>query len=296
MTARRIRQAALAAAVTCLLGGCDAGSNRPPSAPVITASDTLVESGDRVQLAATSIDPDGDPISWFWHATGGAFNVTTASAVVWTAPAVSGTQSFTVTAEARDAEGLASSSSIAVTVAASGNGVGGEVIIGTNHDSDWPPFQGDPYDYYRLQVLYLASEINHNGRITKVSIMPAPGGTGGYYNGFALYLAEVSREELKSGFKENYEGQEPALVYQSASLGYPDGADTWYDFDLFSSFDYDTTGNLLVEFVWKGGTGGSVPTYGFETSNHRSNGTPYEDAADGEPSRWALYLKLTFGG
>ena len=92
------------------VSGCQE-ANDPPSTPVITPSTTVVGTGQQVTLKASASDPDGDPITYDWQATGGSFNVASGySAVIWTSPTISGT--YTITVEAKDTHGDSSAGSI----------------------------------------------------------------------------------------------------------------------------------------------------------------------------------------
>ena len=91
------------------VAGC-AEANDLTSTPVITPSTTVVEAGQQVTLEALASDPDDDRITYDWQATGGSFNVKSGSVVTWTSPTESGT--YTITVEAKDAQGASSAGSI----------------------------------------------------------------------------------------------------------------------------------------------------------------------------------------
>ena len=276
-----------------IFGGCD--GNNPPSTPEITASDTLVESGAQVMLEATSLDPDQDFVYWKWEGEG-TFSSTTDYTVIWTAPEVVDTQVFTLTATASDKKDASSSSSIDITVVPKKIPTEVfEVILGDSSDFRSPPFYYNlEEDFYRYQVLYLGSEIDSQGRITRISIMSPVEILQGGYHSFALYLVAVDADTVVANFEDNYGGANPMLALHSQSITYPEAKDTWFDFDLSSGFDYNPTKNLLVEFYWKGSTGVTVPSWGFATAQPRSNGSQFEDAVEGAPDNWTLYVKLGF--
>jgi len=98
-----------------LASGCGMfGFNRPPSTPSITASDTSVKAGETVSLTVHSEDPDGDSLRYSWSSTGGQFDTTSGSSVVWTAPQEEGVYQITVTVS--DGHGGAATGSISITV------------------------------------------------------------------------------------------------------------------------------------------------------------------------------------
>jgi hypothetical protein len=92
----------------------------PDHGPIVTSisvSNVAPRSGDAVDVAATAIDPDGDPITWSWSATctpgpSGSFASPSAASTVWTA-AAPGACTLTATALAR---GLGASLSAHVVV------------------------------------------------------------------------------------------------------------------------------------------------------------------------------------
>ncbi len=275
-----------------ILGSCER-PNQPPSTPLVVATDTLVTSGSQVGLSATATDPDGDVLFWEWHSTAGSFADSSNASTVWTAPTVSDTQLCHLMVKASDGRGGESSAQTDITVIPSGSG-SFTVIIGGKVETDWVPFDGSAFDFYRFQALYQAHEINHEGTIVKLSLMPVTG-EAGIFNNFRMYMLEVSRDSLESGFSANYEGQPPRSVFYSPSLSYGGAPDQWFDFVLSSPFAYDNTRNLLIEFTWKVDNGKSVKSYAYSApSSARSNASQYEDASDGLLSSRLLYLMLTF--
>lgn len=268
--------------------------NQPPSTPVIEASDTTVKAGSEVFLIADSDDPDADPLYWKWHAESGTFNIDDAYTTVWTAPLVDDTSHVTVNAEASDNHGNKASSDIVLTVYPRSASSGVEVIVGEKAVEDSALFDGASYGSYRWQGLYYGSEIMKSGVIEKIAFMPSMSANA-VFNNLMIYMIEVEREELEANFQKNYEGGGPELVFFSSSIDYPASTDSWFGFDLSSSFDYDSTKNLLVEISWLTGNGSAVRNWGFGTvSKYRSTGSQFEDALDGLKKETVPYLRLSF--
>jgi hypothetical protein len=226
----------------------------------------------------------------------GSFNSLTDAAVAWIAPDVPDTQSLTLTVTADDHNGGQSSGSVDITVYPREiTGDTFDVTTGSKEDFRDPPFYYYiDEDFYRYQVLYPDSEIDSSGRIYRISIMSPVSSRKGSYQNFRIYMTAVDREELTSSFEDNYEGQQATLVYQAQSVTYPESMDEWFDFNLANSFEYDPGENLLIEFYWKGSSGVTIPTYGYETEGFHSCGSQYEDAVDGNPDTWGVYIKLGF--
>lgn len=71
--------------------------NFPPEIVSVTAAPSPVEPGGVVDLAVTASDPDGDPLTYDWTATDGAFGDPTAATTTWTAPVLEGDYGITIT-------------------------------------------------------------------------------------------------------------------------------------------------------------------------------------------------------
>jgi len=112
--------------------------NNPPTTPTIISSTTTVESEGTVNLTASASDPDNDPLTYTWSATGGSFNTTSGASVVWTAPAVSDTQQYTITVEVQDDKGASASNSVNITVTSGGVGLVWEENFESYVAGSWP--------------------------------------------------------------------------------------------------------------------------------------------------------------
>ena len=89
----------------------------PNRLPTVTASCTpcVVAPGGSVRLTATASDEDGDPVTYSWSGTRGAFTGPTDESVAhWTAPAELGTE--TISVEVRDGRDGSASAEVAVEV------------------------------------------------------------------------------------------------------------------------------------------------------------------------------------
>ncbi len=298
-------------------------TNDPPSTPMITASSMTVAAGQEVNLQAIATDPNGDPITYLWQATGGSFNSTSGNAVVWGSPNVEGT--YTITVDAKDSHGASSSSSInniniSVTsntggtgIIPSGNGgtvnpggnTGGnspkevEIVVGNKEDKIWGPFPAGHRDYGLTQYLYYPNEIGMAGQVVRIATMTVAHYEKTYTN-TKIYMNMVNRDELESVAMDNYEGPKPAplTIMPSIQYGGKDNADKWNEFSLTTPFEYDGSSNLLVTFETSGDKNdpGSTSSYAFNTKvdPNRNLELTAADKATAIPHKGALYLKMVF--
>ncbi len=116
--ARRVLAPAALAAALALAAGCGSDNptaprNRAPRVERIVTTPSSVVRGGEARVVALAGDPDGDPITVRWTATGGTFSDTTATSTTWTAPDTAGLYVLSVTV--RDAE-LAVTDTVSIAV------------------------------------------------------------------------------------------------------------------------------------------------------------------------------------
>ncbi len=278
-----------------LLPGClTTSGNKNPDTPVITASATEVDAGATVNLSVTCTDPDGDAVTFTWCADGGAFDATSGAAVVWTAPNVTVTDTFTITVTADDGNSGLAQATVQIIVNP-GSSSGFAVVVGDSSINNWLPFQGGPADSCRAQHLYYASDVNHTGLINTLSLMPSLMAQG-TFNNLEIHICPTTKDTLEATFDNNYTGNTPTLVYSAASqvYGRTGERDYWHDFVLDTKYDY-TGGNFIVEFRWAGDDGHSVSSHAFTTAgvyrevSHHKLGNP-----TGLTHMQAMYMKVTY--
>jgi hypothetical protein len=71
-------------------------SNAAPVIDAIALSTTSVLPGGTVSVSVTAHDPNGDPLTYSWSATGGSFDDSSSTSPVWTAPGTGGTQTLSL--------------------------------------------------------------------------------------------------------------------------------------------------------------------------------------------------------
>jgi hypothetical protein len=87
--------------------------NTSPYFTALVASTGRTVPGGRVDLLAAATDPDGDPLTYTWSATGGSYDGTaTGASAIWTAPPTEG--SYTLTVEVADGRGGRGTSALTI--------------------------------------------------------------------------------------------------------------------------------------------------------------------------------------
>ncbi len=166
-----------------------------------------------------------------------------------------------------------------------------EVIIGTPVIGNYIPFWGQSYDACRFQVLFLQSEINNAGRIIKFAFQPSTSNSG-TYNNFRFYFCHTNVTQLSTVFNDNYGGNTPELMIDSASFTVGGPANQWLEWPV--SFNYNNTLNLLVEIRWRTDGGVGVPMWRTsEAVPRRVYNMTDDNATSGTTQNTSNYVKLT---
>lgn len=111
-------------AVVVVLFVVDSGPpNQAPTISSLVPTSASVPPGGGTTVTCTATDADGDPLTYYWSASGGVIpSGSSGSSVTWTAPATEGTYSIQVTAE--DGRGGSATRDVIVTVE--------EVVVNNN--------------------------------------------------------------------------------------------------------------------------------------------------------------------
>jgi hypothetical protein len=127
------------------------------------------------------------------------------------------------------------------------------------------PGRGNTNPFYatraamRYQCMWLQSEINEPGPITKIefkfhSYIGTPPST---FEGYQVILCHSSKDKLTTNFKANYDFKTPRTVYEGP-LTIPAGLnqDEWFTVCTpTATFSYNNKNNMLMEVVWTEATG-----------------------------------------
>lgn len=133
----------------------------------------------------------------------------------------------------------------------------------------------------RYQVVALASEMSGPMTIESVAWQRGTGGSpSGTYNSFRLYMGYCSSDQLGATFDDNYVPGSRTLVYETPSQTMSADPDQWMVIPLDTPFEYDGTGNLVLELQWTGGVN-MFYTYWWETGAGRSVMAGTADAQTG---------------
>jgi hypothetical protein len=142
--------------------------------------------------------------------------------------------------------------------------------------------------------LFLQSEINLAGQVIKFAVMPQSI-SNPTYNNLRLYLCHTTRtNDLSTTFNDNYDGNTPQLMFDSASCTFTVSAGQWLEFP--TNFDYDNVNNLLAEIRWRGGSGQNTYIWRCGTSGTGTFRVFFlgsDSSATGSADYVRYYAKLT---
>jgi len=165
------------------------------------------------------------------------------------------------------------------------------VTYGTRASGNYIPFWGQSYDACRFQTLWLQSEINTVGRIISFAFEPSTAATG-VYNNFKFYLCHTSVTQLGTVFADNYGGNTPVLLMDSASFTMGGPANAWLEWPV--GFNYNNTSNLLAEVTWRTDGGVGVPIWRTtESVPRRVYNLTDDQATSGTTGNQCYRLQLT---
>ncbi len=87
---------------------------------------------------------------------------------------------------------------------------------------------------------------------------------------FEIYMGYCASDELGTNFEQNYIPGSKQLVYSMADGWiYANGVGEWFDLQLDTSFWYNGTDNLLIDFIWTWGEE-DIYVYAWDSGSPRS--------------------------
>jgi hypothetical protein len=157
------------------------------------------------------------------------------------------------------------------------------------------PFWGVSFNSYRFQTLYYNTSINYEGIISKIFFKAWSTTSTAKYQNFTLKLCNTTTTSLSTTFSNNYGGNTPTTVYQG-NITLKGTSGQWFEIDVDDLFYFDNQSNLLVEILWNGDNGVSIPIH---TGNIKYNARLYASswtATTGSASTLGYTITLGFGG
>jgi hypothetical protein len=94
------------------------------------------------------------------------------------------------------------------------------------------------------------------------------GGASATFSNFRIFMGYCESDELGDTFEDNYVPGSMTPVYSSPSMTIGSPAEEWATLELDTPFEYDGTGNLLVEIQWSSGSG-SFYVYSWKPGTNR---------------------------
>lgn len=144
------------------------------------------------------------------------------------------------------------------------------------------PFWHYPASYpeMRWQTLWLKSELNEAGRVTKIEWNVASLGitSTNTFTACKILLCHTNVATLGSNFAANYGGNTPVVIFNGTFTVNPAAANSWYTISAPTAvFNYNNAANLLIEVSW---TGSAASGNGRSEFNATATGGPGRVFAD----------------
>jgi len=134
------------------------------------------------------------------------------------------------------------------------------------------------YPQMRFQCIWLQTQINEAGTITKVEQQDwNANSTGGTFGGCKVLLCHTSLATITATFADNYGGNTPVTVFDGTKVIPDVNNGDWVTIAEGSNlFQYNNTANLLYEVSWTSPSGGA--NY-FNNSSSGQSGRVYANSA-----------------
>jgi len=114
----------------------------------------------------------------------------------------------------------------------------------------------------RYQLVVLDDEIGGSMTVQSIAWQRAPAGASqGMYYVAKIYMGLCASDALSATFEDNWVPGSKTLVLDADTLSLSAAANEWEPVPLDVPFEYDGTGNLLVEVQWAAAN----PAYSFYT-------------------------------
>jgi hypothetical protein len=174
---------------------------------------------------------------------------------------------------------------------------GEHMVGGTGTSNNTIPFWGGRSDPgMRWQSIWLQSEINEAGQVTKIEWQNWASGTGsgGTFNTCKMYLCHTTLAAVTSVFNDNYGGNTPVEVFSGTFVIPSLPANTWHTICSPTNFSYNNSNNLLMEVTWVGpSTGGTTPFKTSTTGPGRVYAWNWNASSGSVTSSYAQYGRIT---
>jgi hypothetical protein len=176
--------------------------------------------------------------------------------------------------------------------------VAGEHIVGgTGTTNNTIPFWGGRSDPgIRWQTIWLKSELNEAGDITKIELQNwASGtGTGGTFNTCKMYLCHTTLSAVTATFNSNYGGKTPVQVFSGTFVIPRLAANAWHTICAPTNFTYNNTDNVLIEVTWVGPSiGGTTPFKASTSGTGRVYAWNSTATTGSVTAAWGQYARIT---